>query len=78
VTFLTNVFYINIKTKFYDNLEFCSKKDDVIFFTLPVKTGTGFKFTMDKMDKIDLFNKGFIYLKNVKKLLDKVDKDKGT
>jgi NTE family protein len=78
VTFLTNVFYINIKTKFYDNLEFSSKKDDVVFFTLPVKTGTGFKFTMDKMDKIDLFNKGFIYLKNVKKLLDKVDKDKGT
>lgn len=78
VTFLTNVFYINIKTKFYDNLEFSSKKDDIVFFTLPSKTGTGFKFTMDKLDKIDLFNNGFIYLKNVKKLLDKVDKDKST
>lgn len=78
VTFLTNVFYINIKTKFYDNLEFSSKKDDVVFFTLPVETGTGFKFTMDKMNKISLFNKGFIYLKNIKKLLDKVDEDKST
>lgn len=78
VTFLTNVFYINIKTKFYDNLEFSSKKDDIVFFTLPVKTGTGFKFTMDKMDKINLFNTGFIYLKTLKKLLDKVDEDKST
>lgn len=78
IKFLLNIFYINIKTKFYDNLEFSSKKDDLVFFTLPVETGTGFKFTMDKMDKINLFNKGFTYLKNVKKLLDKVDEDKGT
>jgi predicted acylesterase/phospholipase RssA len=78
VTFLLNVFYINIKTKFYDNLEFSSKKDDVVFFTLPIETGSGFKFTMDKMNKISLFNKGFIYLRNIKKLLDKVDEDKST
>lgn len=77
-TFLMNVFYINIKTKFYDNLEFSSKKDNVVFFTLPTESGSGFKFTMDKMDKIKLFNNGFVYLKKIKSLINKVNEDKST
>ena len=68
IKFLLNVFYINIKSKFFENIEFSNKKYDLSFFVLPVDTGTGFKFTLDKMEKMKMFNSGYTYIKKIHSL----------